>query len=385
VRVLILHSRYLSGAVSGENRVVADEATLLRQAGHEVRVLSAEPDDRGLAAQGHAAASAVWSRRAASQVAGIVRSERIEVVHAHNLFPTLSPASLSAAHAAGATVVMTLHNFRLLCLPATFLRDGRVCEDCLGRTPWRGVVHRCYRGSAAGSAALATSLTLHRAVRTFDRVARFLAVSAFVRDKYVEAGFAPERVRVKANFAWPAERRRGPGDYFLFLGRLAPEKGVDTILRAWATLGTRAELVVAGEGPDRDALRAAAPNGVRFLGAVEPGEVPALLAGARALLVPSRWYEASPRTIVEGYACGVPVLASRIGALPEAVADDVTGLLIAPDASRAWADAVLRLCVDRESERLGAGAFGAWNDRHSPAAATAALEGAYAEAVASGS
>jgi glycosyltransferase involved in cell wall biosynthesis len=228
-------------------------------------------------------------------------------------------------------------------------------------------------------------LTLHRAVRTFDRVARFLAVSAFVRDKYVEAGFAPERVRVKANFAWPAERRRGPGDYFLFLGRLAPEKGVDTILRAWATLGTRAELVVAGEGPDRDALRAAAPDGVRFLGAVEPGEVPALLAGARALLVPSRWYEASPRTIVEAYACGVPVLASRIGALPEAVADDVTGLLIAPDASRAWADAVLRLCVDRESERLGAGAFGAWNDRHSPAAATAALEGAYAEAVASGS
>ena len=188
MRILLLHSRYLSGAASGENRVVEEEAALLRSGGNRVWCYSPEPTIVGTFDRARSAASAIWSARAARAVHRLVEKQGIDVVHAHNLFPTLSPAPLRAAHDAGAATLMTLHNFRLMCLPANLLRDGRICEDCIGHIPWRGIRHRCYRGSALGSAALATSLALHRGLGTFDGVSRYLAVSDFVRRKHVEAG-----------------------------------------------------------------------------------------------------------------------------------------------------------------------------------------------------
>ena len=235
MRVLILHSRYLSGTTSGENRVVEDEARLLRDAGHDVLVWAPSPSELGVAGRVRAGASALWSARAVEKVRRLIGRHQPQVVHCHNLFPMLSPAVIRAA-AAEAPVVATLHNFRLLCLPATFVRDGEPCEDCLGHLPWRGVRYRCYRGSRLGSGALAGSLGLHRALGTFDDVRRFLAVSDFVRAKHVEAGFPPEQIKVKPNFSWPLPRREGPGEYFLYLGRLSPEKGVPTLLEAWRGL-----------------------------------------------------------------------------------------------------------------------------------------------------
>src|SRR5205814_9628172 len=132
-------------------------------------------------------------------------------------------------------------------------------------------------------------------------------------------GIAREGIIVKPNFAWPAERRTGPGEYLLFLGRLSSEKGVDTILRAAAGSRDGCPVVVVGDGPDADVLRRDAPANVTFRGQVDASDVPAILSRARALLVPSRWYEAAPRSIIEAYAAGVPVIASDIGALPEAV------------------------------------------------------------------
>jgi glycosyltransferase involved in cell wall biosynthesis len=380
VRILILHSRYLSGAASGENRVVDDEARVLTDGGHRVDVWDPAPNStHGLRLMG-TAARAIWSTEATARIRGLIRRSKVEIVHCHNLFPLLSPAVLRAASGEGAAVVMTLHNYRLLCLPATFIRDGRICEDCLGRRPWPGVLHACYRDSTLGSAALATSLTLHNAFHTFDRVTKYLAVSGFVRRKYVEAGWPADRIEVKSNFAWRNPTRGGPGRYFLYLGRLSPEKGVATLLAAWRRSSAR--LLVIGDGPTAQALRGGAPPNVEFRPTVSPAEVPALIREARALLLPSLWYEAQPRVILEAYAAGVPVLASDLGALPEAVPPD-SGLLVAPGDAGAWADAVERLLDDRESERLGQGAWRRWRDQYSPERALQNLEDAYRRAVTS--
>jgi glycosyltransferase involved in cell wall biosynthesis len=372
VRVLVLHSRYLSGTSSGENRVVEDEVELLRSAGHEVRLWAPSPDGAAGASRLRLGARAVWSRSAVRRVARLAAELRPDVVHVHNLYPMLSPAVLRTT---AAPVVVTLHNYRLLCLPATFLRDDRTCEDCLGKLPLPGVVHRCYRGSAAGSAALAASLGVHRRAGTFRHVAGFLAVSEFVRDKHVEAGMDADRIRVKPNFVGPMPRRDGAGGDFLYLGRLSSEKGLDRLVRLWHDIPAR--LVVVGDGPDRARLEAAAPDTVEFRGAVPPDQVGGYLARARALVLPSICYEGAPRTVVEAYAAGVPVIASRNGALPTVVAEGVTGLLVDPAGDGGWREAAGQLGEDAASVRLGEGAFAAWQSRYSPEQGLADLEAAY--------
>ena len=374
--MLVLHSRYLSGAASGENRVVEDEVRLLRDAGHEVATWqpSVEPGTSGLAL----ARDAVWSKSGVRTVARLVHEHEPELVHVHSLYPRLSPAILRGVRR-GIPIVATLHNFRLMCLPATYLRDGRVCEDCAGRVPWPGVVHACYRGSRPASAALGVSLALHRQLRTFERVQLFLAVSRFVLEKHVEAGVDRQRLRVKGNFAWPAERREGPGGPLLYLGRLSVEKGVDTVLRA---LPPGMELLVAGEGPERAQLERLAPEGVTFLGEVEPARVPDLLRRARALVVPSRCYEGQPRAVLEAFAAGVPVVASRIGGLPELVVDGVNGVLVDSDSRSAWGAALEVVADEAFSRRLGDVAYATWTERFTPAVATESLESIYQEALA---
>lgn len=371
MRILVLHSRYATGASSGENRVVDDEVALLRERGHEVELWSPMPADsvRSAAKLG---VRAVWSREAVRALGRLQATLRPDVIHVHNLFPLLSPAVLRST---AAPVVLTLHNYRLLCLPATFLRDGRTCERCLGRSLLPGVVHGCYRGSVVASGPLASSITLHRRLGTFGRVAAFFAVSDFVRAKHIEAGFDPERIWVKPNFVPETARRAGPGGDFLYLGRLSVEKGLDRLMEVWGRVPAR--LVVVGDGPEREALVAAAPPNVEFRGAVDPGEVPDLLRAARALVLPSICYEGAPRTVVEAYAAGVPVLGSRLGAIADVVEEGRTGMLARPGAAGEWMAAAERLLIDEESVRMGGSAYDTWRHSFSPEVNADLLEHLY--------
>jgi glycosyltransferase involved in cell wall biosynthesis len=375
LRILILHSRYLSGDASGENRVVEDECRLLQEGGHDVRVWQPSPTDAYGLGLLRTSVGAIWSRSATQQVVHLAREHGSDVIHMHNLIPALSPAVIRGVAAERIPVVVTLHNYRYMCLPATFLRDDRICEDCLGHIPWRGVYHRCYRDSTLGSAVMATTFTLHGKLGTFDKVAKFFAVSSFVKEKYIEAGFRPESILVKPNFAWPADVRDGAGDYFLFAGRLSTEKGVETLVKAWnRSLG---RLVIVGDGPQAHMLKAAAPDGVEFQGFVEGWQMPDIIRHARALLLPSIWYEAQPRIILEAYASGVPVLASDIGGLPELVADGVTGFIVPLQDPRAWTSAIGRLLDDEMAMNLGTNALEFWRAQHSPEHGLRELEEAY--------
>jgi len=226
---------------------------------------------------------------------------------------------------------------------------------------------------------LATSLTLHRIAGSYDRVALFLPVSEFVRRKHLEAGFSPQRLLVKPNFSWPMPRREGPGEVFLYLGRLSPEKGVETILRAWRP--GHGTLLVGGSGPEEGRLRAMAPPRVVFLGDLDGSVVPGLLQRARALLLPSIGYEGQPRVVLEAYAAGVPVLASDVGGLPELVEDGRSGFLLPSGEPEAWTAAMQKLLADQEAVRLGQRGWRLWKERFSPERGLESLEGAYQRAI----
>lgn len=382
MRILVCHSRYRSGPVSGENRVADDEVRLLREGGHQVLRYMPTPAVAGPVDLVKTGAGAVWNRRAVGELLALVERHHPEVIHFHNLFPTLSPASLRLKTRPTPAVVLTLHNYRLLCLPGTFVRDGGICQVCLGKIPWRGVRYRCYQGSVLASVALASSLTAHRAIGSFDRVDRFLAISRFVKQMHVDAGLAEDRIRVKPNFAWPTQLRKGSGEYFLYLGRLSQEKGVDTLLRAWPRSAGR--LIVAGAGPEEPRLKAMSAGGVEFVGRVSEGEAAKLLRGARSVIAPSIGHEGAGRVVLEAYAAGVPVIASDVGGLTESVIHGDSGLLFPASDEVALRRAIEYLLDPRESERMGKRAFELWDELYRPERALSALEDSYASAMRTG-
>ena len=342
-RVLVVHNAYQHRG--GEDSVVEAEIALLRSHGHEVEIYFRNNDDVGGMSSLALARQTLWSPRTPHDLAELIHRFQPDVIHAHNTFPLISPSLYWAAERAGVPVVQTLHNFRLMCLNALFLREGKVCEDCMGRAPWRGVVRACYRGSRAASAALAGMLMLHRSLGTYrNKVARYIALNEFCRNKFIEGGLPAERVVVKPNFVDFAAPPALPRSGLLFVGRLSTEKGVATLAQAMVLLPD-AQLRVVGDGPQGGLLDGV--GGVTRLGSL-PGEaVRQEMSHVAALVVPSICYENFPRTIVEAFACGTPVIASRIGALAELVLEGKTGLLFEPGNPRdlavklAWAQAHL--------------------------------------------
>lgn len=327
MRVLVVHNSYQQAG--GEDSVVASEVELLRAHGHEVECYGRSNHEIGAMSHLELARDTLWSPRSTDELSQLIERFAPDIMHVHNTFPLISPAAYWSADAAGIPVVQTLHNFRLLCPQAMFLREGKVCEDCAGTLPWRGVVRGCYRDSIPQSLVLTAMLTLHRTLGTYrSKVARYIALSEFGRDKFIAGGLPAGRIVVKPNFVDfepPVETHR---EGFLYVGRLSPEKGVTLLadaLSAQADTATAMQLRVAGTGPEAGCLDGI--PGVAMLGGLDGGQVRVEMGRALALLMPSVWYEGFPRTLVEAYGCGLPVIASRLGSLPELVEEGVTGLL----------------------------------------------------------
>jgi len=328
MKALLVHNHYQQSG--GEDAVFAAEGRLLEAHGARVIRYTAHNDDVAALGRIALASSTVWNRRHYRALRAVLRRERPDVMHVHNTLPLISPAAYYAARAEGVPVVQTLHNYRLLCPSANLLRDGKVCEECVGKPlPYPGMVHRCYRGSLAASGAVVTALAVHRALGTWtDQVDLFIALTEFARRKHVEGGLPHERVVVKPQFV---ESDPGAGDgsggYALYVGRLSEEKGVRVLLAAWAALDAPMTLKVVGDGPLSPARDGAADHtGVEFLGHQPPAVVQALMKRARFLVVPSVCYEGFPLVIAEAFAVGLPVITSDIGSPPSLVEDGATGL-----------------------------------------------------------
>jgi glycosyltransferase involved in cell wall biosynthesis len=333
MKILAVHNRYQRPG--GEDQVFVDETALLETRNHRVLRYEVHNDQVKQVNRLTLAKDTVWNSSAYRELGALIRRERPHVVHFHNTLPLVSPAGYYAARAEGVPVIQTLHNYRLLCPVALFFRDGRVCEDCMGKAvPWPGVVHGCYRGSRTASGVIATMLTVHRALRTWtEMVDVYIALTEFARNKFIEGGLPAGKVVVKPNFVAPDPGRgQGGGGYALFVGRLAPEKGTETMLAAWDRLGTRIPLKIVGDGPLRDRVveAAARQSNVEWLGHRPVEDVHALMGKAEMLVFPSQWYETFGRVAAEAFAAGTPVIAANIGAVAELVEHGRTGLRFRP-------------------------------------------------------
>ncbi len=330
-KVLVCHNYYkLPG---GEDRVFEDEAKLLEQHGHEVIRYTVSNDEIDSMNPLSAAVRTIWNRRTYSELRTLLRKERPAVVHFTNTFPLISPAAYYAARKERVPVVQTLQNYRLICPGSLLMRDGQICEDCLSkRIKWPAVLHGCYRGNRLASACVSTMLATHQAMGTWRKlVSRYVVATEFGRQKFIEAGFRPEQIAVKPNFVDPIPPcGSGTGEHFVFVGRLAPEKGIDTLLAAWTKFtGT---LKILGDGPlaDKVARFATQHEHVQWLGHQPAEVVRQEVAAATALLVPSIWYEGLPKTIMEAFSVGTPIIGSDLGAMSEVVTPGKTGLLFPP-------------------------------------------------------
>jgi len=324
--ILSVHNYYRQAG--GEDRVFENEAALLERNGHTV-VRHEDHNDRIRTGAISAARDAVWSPDTFQRLKSLARASAIDVAHFHNTFPLVSPSAYYAAQRAGIPVVQTLHNFRLICAGGTLSRDGSVCESCLERKSLLpGLAHACYRNSTAATVALSAMLFAHRAAGTYlNQVDVYIAPGEFARRKFIAGGLPADRIVVKPNFVAPDPGiGEGRGGYALFVGRLAKEKGIDSLTAAWRTLG-EIPLQVAGDGPLNETEW---PDGVTWLGNQPRERVMELMQDARVLVFPSTWYECAPMTIVEAFACGLPVIASNLGSIPEFVTHGKTGLLFKP-------------------------------------------------------
>lgn len=328
MKVLVAHNFYQQPG--GEDEVFRAETQQLERQGVEVTRYTVHNDDLKGGSGARAALQTIWNPASARALAGIVKAQGIDVVHFHNTFPIISPAAYWGVKGSGAAVVQHLHNFRLMCVNYNFHRDGKTCHDCLGKTvPWPGVKHSCYRDSRAASGVAAGMLTTHRMLGTYRRmVDAYIALTEFSRGLHIQGGLPAARVVVKPNFlADDPGAGTHAGGYALFVGRLPPEKGVMTLLETWKTLHTRLPLVIVGDGPLASEVQAAAAayGGVTYLGQQDKASVIRLMQDATMLIFPSEWYEGYPVTLLEALATGLPVVASRLGAMAEIVEHDRTG------------------------------------------------------------
>jgi glycosyltransferase involved in cell wall biosynthesis len=332
MRILVAHSRYRYPG--GEETVFEQEIALLREAGHELVIYDRANEDADkfpLLKKMALPKRVIWASDAQRELRELIRETQPEIANFHNTHYMISPSAYWACHEMGVPVVQWLNNPRLICPSSTFFRDGHLCLDCQGKTPpYPGVLHGCYRHSRTQTAVMAAMLTYHRWRGTWrDMVDTYLVATEFYRRMFIEAGLPAEKLALKPHFVAPdpGARHDNHGQYALYLGRLDIEKGIRPLLKAWESLNI--PLKIRGGGPMLAEAEQAARRSrwIEIVGRLDRPELFELIKGARFLVWPSvGYYETFGMVAIEAFACGVPVIGSRIGVGKEIVTDQHTGL-----------------------------------------------------------
>ena len=277
------------------------------------------------------AAKVIYSTEARSKLSKLLSKFRPNIAHAHNLYHHISPSVLPLLRQEGIPIVLTAHDLKLCCPSHQMLNNLGLCERCKGGNFLNTVRHRCVHGSVAVSALVAVESALHRWSGIYRRnLDRIVVPSLFYKAKFEEWGWAPDQIAYIPNFVKVQDYAPTPqaGSYFVYFGRLATEKGFATLLKA--SLKSKVQLVVIGDGDlsgEVEAAVAASQGRIAWLGRRSGQALFDVVAKARAIILPSEWYENAPMSILEGYALGKPVIGARIGGIPELVKEGETGLL----------------------------------------------------------
>lgn len=363
MKVLVAHSAYQ--VKGGEDVVVDVESRLLAERGCEVDLFIKSNDSIVSAVDKiKAAASVCWSRSAYREVIRKIERNRPDVVHVHNFFPLFSPSIFDACRVKGVPSVLTLHNYRILCPTALLMWDGEICERSINGSSYWAVPKRVYRNSWLGTLALVHMIEHHKKYGTWrEKVDRFICLTEFAKSKFVEGGVPAEKISVKPNFipdpGW--DGHGGNKNYGVFIGRLSREKGLDIAMNAWRWLDFPLRVFGEGEAPED------VPKSVRFMGRKNKDELLPELKHALFMVIPSIWYEGFPMVILEAFACGVPVVCSRLGSLQEIVEDGYTGLHFEPGNSQDLAQKIQWLADHpAEARAMGDNARRVYLEKYTP-------------------
>lgn len=364
--VRILHVNKFLHRRGGAEGYMEDVAALQAEAGHQVaffamqhplnrpsryeshfpEYLELAPPPSSLGGKARAVARILYSRSARQGFDEVIDDFDPDVVHLHNIYEHLSPSILGSLGERDLASVMTLHDYKLACPTYRFLDHGALCQACVGGRFHQAVLRRCKDDSLAASAMCALELFVHTRTHAYAPVRRFICPSGFMEGRMMAAGVYPDRLRCVSHFvdAGSVTQKEEPGGGVVFAGRLSHEKGVDVLIEAIAGLGRTISLDIAGDGPQRQELEVlserTAAGRVRFHGRLTKARLQNLIRSASLLAMPSRWYENQPMIVLEAFACGVPVVGTVLGGIPELVEDGVDGALIAPDDPAALADAI---------------------------------------------
>lgn len=349
MKILLIHNFYR--ITGGECHAVLSQQRLLEKKGHRVILYSAHSSDlEQIKAHNRlvAATRVRGNNRICRDLRRVIRKEKPDLAHVHNVFPILSPKIYPTLKQLGIPVVQTIHNLRLICPGGLMFTNGSVCEECLHHGLNNAVTHRCVRGGRVPSFIYADAIQRAWSKGWFtDAIDRYLVLNSFFGDKLAAGGIARSKQRLLPNFVEvPHSSPAAKKPYVLFLGRLSPEKGIGTLLDAWSTLDD-VTLKIAGAGELEPLVREQAAgklkSKVEFLGYVEAEEKARLLREAMATVTPSSWYENCPISVLESLAAGTPALVTSMGGLPDLVRHGEDGLIFPPENPTALNKAVTQL------------------------------------------
>jgi len=334
MKILIVHNKYLEPG--GEDEVVEAERRMLEGFGHEVvSYVRSNENIRALNLWGKVSfviKDAYWSHKTYHEIRELIKKEKPNLAHFHNTFHYISPAAYDACFDEHLPVVQSIHNYRFFCPIGTFYRNNRVCEDCIHFGRKSAIIHKCWKNSYVASGVLVGILNSMEKRNIFSRIGHFIVFSEFSRKKLIGYGFPKEKISLKPNFldVDPGISKE-EGKYVLFAGTLRPYKGILTLLKAWKNLKTKIPLKIVGSGPLRGEIESFIQDQpIELSGQKSPSELFDMIKESLFVIVPSECYETFSMVTMEAYACGIPVIASHIGALGDIVDDHKTGLFFKP-------------------------------------------------------